>query len=320
MNKKQNEFEFEFKEPFKQCPICDSKKIKFAFNSNKTKFSLAGFSIYACENCLLYFCNPQPTKESLLNFYLKDMETVLNDEFLKINVNRYLDINKRETFKKIRLKFLQKYLKTGTILDCGCGVGVFVKILQDAGYSCDGFDISKKSIEIGKKFLGLSTLEYREIDDLDKKNKRYDAVLATTLIEHLADPFFFLNSVSKVLKNNGLLVLELPMSDSLSFETMQENWFWIMTPYHLFYYSRKAMQILLSKNNFYIVGEESLNPSWMWAESIANKLNYSEKYWEWRNDSDFVKYTIEIDKIFDNIAFFQNKSTTRQIYARKNKI
>ena len=240
------------------------------------------------------------------------------EKIIEDSVDRYKNKNRRNIFTQQRLVPLQKHLKRGNVLDCGCGVGVFVKILQDAGYECDGIDLSRKSIEIGEGKLQIKTLKYGDVQSLAREKKQYDAVIATTLMEHLEDPSMFLQTISKIIHKDGLLVLEFPTVDSLSFEMLKDYWYWIMSPYHLFYYSKISIDILLRRHGFRIIDEAPLNPGWMWAESIANSAGLLVKYNNWRHqDADFVKFSIEIDKIFDKIALFQKRTSSIQIYARK---
>ena len=192
-----------------------------------------------------------------------------------------------------------------------------MKILQDAGYSCDGIDVAERAIAFGKEKLGLSTIECMDVADLYKLDKKYNAVLAIDILEHLADPVYFLTAVSQVLEDKGLLVVEFPTVSSLSFKMLGEFWYWVMSPYHLYYYSIKAISTLLAKSGFLIIGCEGIAQSWMWAEAIANSLGTLMKYHQWRQDTDFVKFTIEIDRMFDQVALHIGEPSALSIYARK---
>ena len=114
----------------------------------------------------------------------------------------------------------------------------------------------------------------------------------------------------------GLLVLEFPSTDSLSFEVLNDYWHWIMAPYHLFHFNRKSMRFLLESKGFHVLGWEASEVNWMWAESIANSSGFLNNYLnKWRCDSDFVEYSMEVDKCFDFIANGLGKQSVLQVYA-----
>jgi ubiquinone/menaquinone biosynthesis C-methylase UbiE len=233
------------------------------------------------------------------------MEKLAEKNILSASLKRYTDPALRHHFLRTRVTPLKKYLRKGMrILDCGCGVGVFVKTLTDLGYACDGIDLSKRSIEYGKKILHLRTLELGTVADLAQKEKRivYNAVLATTLIEHLPDPAEFLHSVKRVLIKGGILVLEFPTPDSLSFRTMGSFWQWVMSPYHLFYFSRISMIKLLRRHGYRILEIGHFPTSGGWMESLTNRAGLSSQYRSLQRKKDATLIFSAVDAMLDKIA------------------
>lgn len=318
MKEKLNIKDFKFCKQLAKCPVCGKKDIKFAFRSQKDASGLAGFSVFNCNFCGLYFINPLPDNKSLEKFYSEQIFSGKKE--LSAPAERYFNENERKIFIERRVAPLQCHINHGKILDYGCGVGVFVKILLDLGYDCDGIDLSEGSIAIGRKRLGLKSIKV----GLDLKNidKKYDAVLATTVIEHLTNPSSFLESAHNILKSNGLIVLEFPSADSLSFKILKDYWYWVSAPYHLYYYTKKSMEILLNKCGYKIIDINYLKQGWGWTDSIASSLKMTEKYKIWRKDNDFVNFTIRMEEILDHIAYLnkdsdKGKPSITQIYAKK---
>lgn len=116
----------------------------------------------------------------------------------------------RKALELVRAKDLSKI----NVLDVGCGVGTLAFYLAKKGYAVDAFDISSSAIAICKEFKAFSGMRNIRFYNQDvsnlKTDKRYDIVLCTEVIEHIPDDKHFLQSVSKLMKRNGLLVLSTP--------------------------------------------------------------------------------------------------------------
>jgi SAM-dependent methyltransferase len=97
-----------------------------------------------------------------------------------------------------------------SILDVGCGDGQFTKMVG-AACACKnvvGIDISKKLVAGANSLVAAVQASCETI--LPFKNEIFDSVLCSELIEHLIDPDFLLDEVSRVLKPRGMLFLTTP--------------------------------------------------------------------------------------------------------------
>ena len=97
-----------------------------------------------------------------------------------------------------------------SLLDIGCGEGVVAFELQNRGFNVYGIDFSSVAVKNAKE-RGVNAIEY----DIDKraipfKNNFFDVVWAGDVIEHVFDPFFLLEEIHRVLKDNGRLILNVP--------------------------------------------------------------------------------------------------------------
>jgi 2-polyprenyl-3-methyl-5-hydroxy-6-metoxy-1,4-benzoquinol methylase len=106
-------------------------------------------------------------------------------------------------------EFIKPFLvKSMQILDFGCGQGAFSQRLIDAGMMVDACDIDTDQIiaPVQNKYrLDLNTA------DISKSiTKKYDAVVAVEIIEHLHNPWKYLNDCISVLKDDGIIVLSTP--------------------------------------------------------------------------------------------------------------
>ena len=100
-----------------------------------------------------------------------------------------------------------KALKGLNILDVGCGGGLVCEPLARLGGNVTGADADAQAIEVAQGHAKASGLQ---IDYLNKPaeeiDQQFDVVLALEIIEHVADPQSFVESVAKLVKPGGLVI------------------------------------------------------------------------------------------------------------------
>jgi 2-polyprenyl-3-methyl-5-hydroxy-6-metoxy-1,4-benzoquinol methylase len=85
---------------------------------------------------------------------------------------------------------LIKPLGTESILDAGCGEGFTMDKLTKSGISgeIEGIEYSKESISFGKKLFPSLNIKQASIYNLPYKDKSFDLVICTEVLEHLEEP------------------------------------------------------------------------------------------------------------------------------------
>jgi 2-polyprenyl-3-methyl-5-hydroxy-6-metoxy-1,4-benzoquinol methylase len=105
-------------------------------------------------------------------------------------------------------EIIKPYLKPGMeVLDFGCGQGAFSQRLIDAGMNVDGCDIDIVQIKADVRKKIRLDLNKPVSDSITGK---YDMVIALEIIEHLQNPWKYLEDCRSILKNDGILVLTTP--------------------------------------------------------------------------------------------------------------
>ncbi|XP_039142741.1 ubiquinone biosynthesis O-methyltransferase, mitochondrial [Dioscorea cayenensis subsp. rotundata] len=99
------------------------------------------------------------------------------------------------------------------VIDVGCGGGILSEPLARMGASVTGIDAVEKNINIARIHAEsdplTSSIEYRctTAEQLVKENKKFDAVIALEVIEHVADPSEFCKSLAALTAPNGATVI-----------------------------------------------------------------------------------------------------------------
>lgn len=126
-----------------------------------------------------------------------------------------------------------KIYAKGRMLDVGCGTKPYKEVFSDVVKEHIGIDypsiisanIEPKNVEV------YSILPY-----LPFKNESFDTVLATEVLEHVAEPDAAFLDINRVLKKQGVLILTAPQSWAIH---EAPNDYYRYTKYGLSYLARK---------------------------------------------------------------------------------
>ena len=155
--------------------------------------------------------------------------------------------------KKFKLK------ETDSIIEIGSNDGTFLKyIKQLSNINVLGVDPSKfmcnlankKNIKTYNNFFDLKNSKI-----IKKRYGNFDLLYAANVFNHIDNPDNFLKGCSLVLKDNGVIVFEVPDLDSLikncGFDTIYHE--------HRQYFSINSLKQILNRNNFRLLSHTKID-------------------------------------------------------------
>ena len=235
------------------CPICSKKsQLKWPGSTTSKKyFSITGYSIassakhhlplFVCTSCHHAFTHPLPNETDLATFY---KQAPTDKSFIQEELGR------RHTAANIIKKIQSLAPNYHTLIDLGCGPGLFLSQAAKAGFSTHGIESSNWAYKYATEKLTLPNIHHGTLDiALTLPPQSFDVVTAFDLIEHLSNPKLLVKVAAHLLKPKGLLVITTPRLDSFSAKLFGKKWH-ALFPEHLHYFSHASLKHLLSSNNF----------------------------------------------------------------------
>lgn len=153
---------------------------------------------------------------------------------------------------KLKAVFSLIEKKPKKILDIGCASGWFLSQIAKKYYQADcfGIDIYKNAIIYGKKHYRNLNLKHGDAHKLPYKNKSFDLVICTEVLEHVERPDIVLKEIRRILKPGGISLIEMD-SGNLLFRLV---WYWwnnickgVWRDAHLHIFNSKKLEVMIDK-------------------------------------------------------------------------
>lgn len=112
---------------------------------------------------------------------------------------------------KFILENTRRYLKKGTILEGGCGLGGNVYCLHYNGYSAYGVDFAKNTVAKINNYFPDLNVTVGDVRKLDFENEFFDGYWSLGVIEHFYEGYHeILEEMKRVIKKDGYVFLTFP--------------------------------------------------------------------------------------------------------------
>ncbi len=150
---------------------------------------------------------------------------MIKDKTSKLAIGYYKKIGVKGlsacTNKKLSdalINYILSYLnKNDKILDLACGYGRITIPLAKKGYNIEGIDITKDLIDYAKKKSKI-IFKVGDMRDLPYKNENFDKIICLwSSFNHILiqkDQIKVINEIFRVLKNNGICIIDLPNGET----------------------------------------------------------------------------------------------------------
>jgi len=206
-----------------------------------------------CKGCELVYLNPRPTGDNAAEFYREEGY----DPFLSLHtqqglLDRAYVLARRQTLRW-KKRLVGKLVASGArILDVGCGTGEFLSYLT-TNFNVEGIEPEPEAARWARERFGLK-VHTGNLDDAPLDTGHYDLITLWHVLEHVPDPSQVLDTIFRLLKPDGSLLIALPNICSLDARIYGSCWVALDTPRHLYHFSKPQAEMLVQKSGFKPVG------------------------------------------------------------------
>jgi len=145
-----------------------------------------------------------------------------------------------------RFQYLKSALPNRRLLDFGCGAGGFLLKARDLAATAHGVE---PEIRLSNHYQRHDLTVFQNLSDI--RGGGYDIITMLHVLEHIPDPKLILGELSKILANDGQIVVEVPNADDALLTLYNNKPFSNFTYWscHLFLFTSKTLQLLFDQMN-----------------------------------------------------------------------
>lgn len=292
------------------CYLCETGKAKLYFYK-------LGYTILRCPSCSLLTLDFHEDYNSFIHsYYQKGYFT--GDKKIRAYANYAQDKPNISKNAKNILQKIKKIKSSGNILDVGCAMGFFMEVAEQQGFKVYGIEVSTYAAAFSQKlfknrvFLGaVEDFPQKRSAVFEFKNTTFDVIILSDLIEHVKDPVSVLKDLKKVLKKDGVIVLQTGDTDSFWARLMGKNWHFYAPPQHLYFFSKNTLTKVLEKAGYKVlrVDKEGKYVSLRYILHMTQYMNIEkigDMLFRLIANTPFGKIPILV-KLFDNMVIYAAK-------------
>ena len=195
-------------------------------------------TIAACETCAMIYETPRYPESVIIEGYVNSEESG-HDSQHGMRVRSFY----------LALRRLRRHLPApgAKVLDIGTAGGAFLEAATQFGYDSHGMEPSRYLVDRGKE-RGLQ-IEQGTIEQHGFEAASFDMVSLWDVIEHLPEPGAALVEISKLLKPNGILLINYPDIGTWQAKLAGRRFWWIISV-HLHHFTRRSIGDLCRRTGF----------------------------------------------------------------------
>ena len=240
------------------CHLCRNEKFRVLY-------FFGNFQTIRCIRCGLVSTNLALERTDLEAMYAAPYYQQRRDYYFQNCVTNRAVTSENTNIRDFRegLSLIERYKSEGKLLDVGCAIGVFLCLARERGWEVCGVDVSRYAVSYARDVFGLDVFA-GELQEALFPERYFDVITLWDVLEHFPDPSRQLEQIYRVLKDDGIVLMNTPneggllrLLASIIFRVSRGK---ISYPvqklyhrFHLYYFTQQTLQALLEKNGFVLL-------------------------------------------------------------------
>lgn len=228
------------------CPVCEGE--------GTSPHPDYAHPLFRCAECGFVFIPPEQ---------LRPLEELYDEQYY---ASRYGDPRAEENLQRIsfaarrRLDWLARFRSPpAQLLEIGSAEGILLSEARARGYTVSGLEPMQAQAAYARETFALEiqavSLEEAELPE------QLELILAYHVLEHLPQPTLALQKLRAHLREDGLIVLEVPNIESARARRQKDAWWGFDYPYHVGHFSARSLTRCLHEAGFEPLVVESVQAS-----------------------------------------------------------
>jgi 2-polyprenyl-3-methyl-5-hydroxy-6-metoxy-1,4-benzoquinol methylase len=206
-----------------RCAGCgDTARRLFAVGDLNRSTTNTEFTYYRCGRCGLVFLYPVPA--DLGRHYPSDY--YMRPESL----GRLSNIASKQRYE---IDLVKRFRSSGSLLEVGPAYGAFAYLAREAGFDVSVIEMDADCCRFLAEEVKVNVVESSDPAAALERMESKDVIVLWQVIEHLPDPWAFLDAACRRLAPGGILLVAAPNPDSLQFRLFGSRWVHLDAPRHL---------------------------------------------------------------------------------------
>ena len=204
-------------------------------------YSSDRFGVVRCPTCGQAFISPRLAEQG--------RESVYDADYFEAGVYGYkkrfsISLWHQQTWSNGRLKLIRNLLDGEPagkrLLEIGCAYGFFLNVAEEQGFKVSGVEYSKPAVAWAQKHTKLD-IRQGTVETVTLPAQEFDVACFWDVFEHVPDPRFFLQVITRALKPGGIVAMSCPNFGSAAARTFRGRWWTLRPEQHLWQFTPETL-------------------------------------------------------------------------------
>ncbi|HMN77981.1 MAG TPA: class I SAM-dependent methyltransferase [Burkholderiaceae bacterium] len=221
-------------------------------------------------------------------------------------------LTKLPDYEKIESVLSDLLPRKGHVVEVGAHSGLLLGSFRSKGWKVTGIEPDGRAVEFARRAYDID-VRRATLLSTDLEDGCADAVVMLHVIEHLDDPAANLRVVSRILRDDGVFVVETPIYDTLAYRLLGRRERSLSCDGHIFFYTQATLSRLLTDCGFTILRSERVGRTMslsrlLWNFGVMSKSTSAQR---------MLKAVIDRPSLHSRHIHLNAKDMLR-IYARRS--
>ncbi len=257
------------------CPCCTTATRDGKIAVVDHMVSQETFEVSFCTRCGCGITSPRP--DEIGPYYESPAYTSHQDQSAGLFGTLYGWARTFAARQKLGLIRNASKMRKGSLLDYGCGVGVFTARAERAGWTVAGIELSNAARAKANEKLRSSSV-VRSRDELSESTT-YDVVTLFHVLEHLDDPVETLRWIRSKMNAGGALIVAVPNHESPDAKHYGPFWAAWDVPIHYWHFSKTSVAELAKTTGWFVSEVRPMRLDAFYVSLLSESYKNGSKNW-----------------------------------------